>query len=655
MTRTGNPALDQAITQLNGTIAGLQARIRQLELNQRRPQLGNSSIDSGALTITSAGVPVLQVGQQDDGTFAVTSSSTVPPLPPSTPSVTSTTLGLQVTWDGFMNDGSLPLSDFTNVEIHISLTSGFTPSAADLHGTLSVPGNRLVTGLAPNTTYYVALVAQNMSGNPSSPSAQAQATTALVNTPHLAANAVNGAITQASYFGLNMVSDPFFTSAALNALRTADAYTTGSTVTWALGSGQAASSPASSGHPAQLALMPSTAPLWVNPGEQYWVSGTFTVTGACTLHVTIATNSGVAEVTQAVGGAGTYVVNGTVTIPGSSTSGYFRVSAVVTSGSTTVTFAAPVMQPATLFSPTIQGTDWITNASGAFYYGGTPGPNTLSVSVVPGTTSVFDPFGNQAFAGVTEYSPVIGGIYFAVNYSGLTQVVWCGSSQASWASQFTANSIQVSTSGTSITTIFQSLGGTVEIGALQSAGASTSIAYSNSLNLGFLPAGYLPMVIADNASITVTSSTATNCTTAISIPANDAQPKTCYRLSAWGTGTQGSTQQTLSFDLAAFGVTGGGTGFASTFVAANAGFTWNITGTAQVTSTGTGTAVVQFNFTILVKQSGASSSSTLSGGSTSSAATTTAAESIAFQAKWGSTTGAPTITCTGSLFERLGP
>lgn len=51
---------------------------------------------------------------------------------------------------------------------------------------------------------------------------------------------------------------------------------------------------------------------------------------------------------------------------------------------------------ATFTGSTFKGTDFILNASGLFFYSGTPASGNLILSVVPGTVSVNDPFGNSA-------------------------------------------------------------------------------------------------------------------------------------------------------------------------------------------------------------------------------------------------------------------
>jgi hypothetical protein len=118
-----------------------------------------------------------------------------------------------------------------------------------------------------------------------------------------------------------------------------------------------------------------------------------------------------------------------------------------------------VVQPAQLFSPTIEGTDWITNSSGSFYYTGVPAANNLAASVVPGLASVTDPTGlNEALPGFTTYVNA-GSVMYAINQSGENYTVFANTTMASWPSSVTMIGVGVATSGGSITNITQTFGG----------------------------------------------------------------------------------------------------------------------------------------------------------------------------------------------------
>ena len=102
-------------------------------------------------------------------------------LPPSTPTVAGTVQGIRVTWDGNNNAAeAYPPDAF--VEVHVSTTSGFTPSSSTLRGRLLGPGMFSVFGLVAGTTYYARLVGVDAYGNTTSPSTQASSTTGLTTT-----------------------------------------------------------------------------------------------------------------------------------------------------------------------------------------------------------------------------------------------------------------------------------------------------------------------------------------------------------------------------------------------------------------------------------------------------------------------------------------
>lgn len=207
-----------------------------------------------------------------------------------------------------------------------------------------------------------------------------------------AVNAVNVA---ANMFGLNMIADPTFSSSALNALRAASP-TSG---TWTLGSGTAEVT--QSNHTAVLYLTPPSG-LWLNPGEQYYLSVEVTASAAtgvaCGIGIENTAMSSSVNQTNDFAAAGTVAVSGVVTIPsGFGASGFIRLT--VTGSSTdaaTVTFANPVCQPAQL-----TGDNWVLNQNGLFIYAAAPASGNLVVSITP--TAGTDSFGNAYRANITVY------------------------------------------------------------------------------------------------------------------------------------------------------------------------------------------------------------------------------------------------------------
>jgi hypothetical protein len=158
-------------------MAGLEARIANLERGQRSGQLRYSTVDNGTLTFNDGdGNPTLVLGLQSDGTHALNATGdTVPDTPPSTPTLIPEIQALMVAWNGEMSDASTPLSDFQHVEVHSSADPAFTPDPTTLQGALATAGTFRIGGLQPGQPYYVALVTVNAAGNSSEPSAVAVA------------------------------------------------------------------------------------------------------------------------------------------------------------------------------------------------------------------------------------------------------------------------------------------------------------------------------------------------------------------------------------------------------------------------------------------------------------------------------------------------
>lgn len=137
---------------------------------------GSSTVTPTTVTVnTGSGTTV--VGLQGDGTVTSVDSGGTGPATPDTPTVAATVQGLTISWDGLLASAA-PKSNFLNVQVHMSLTSGFTPSTATQVSTLTTAGSVSVTGLTPGTVYYVKLVAVTTAGVASTPSAQVSGTAA---------------------------------------------------------------------------------------------------------------------------------------------------------------------------------------------------------------------------------------------------------------------------------------------------------------------------------------------------------------------------------------------------------------------------------------------------------------------------------------------
>lgn len=165
--------------------------------------------------------------------------------------------------------------------------------------------------------------------------------------------------------------------------------------------------------------------------------------------------------------------------------------------------------------------------------------------------------------------------------------------------------------------------------------------------------GDSPVTANDSTPLTATAATFTRITKNWTIPGGNSQTATTWRLSARFAGAQGSTAETLMFNITAFGVSIAQVGFPSTFCAISTGFVGRIVGEVQVNTPGS-VATITASFEVSIRQSGSSTESVLTGEQQSTTANTAINEDMFFNAEWGATTGAPTLTCSGSTIERLG-
>jgi hypothetical protein len=181
--------LAQTLQGLTAEIGKLAERQARLERGTRTNNLNNAAIDGSALLVKDTDGTVRQViGAQSDGTVTLTEINGPAGPVPSAPLVTPAPLGISITWDGTFAGGVSQPNDFDHVEVHVSGTSGFTPSSGTLMSTLPKAGTYTAVPLA-TVAQYVVLVAINRSGAASAPSDQESATPALIGSGDVTFNA----------------------------------------------------------------------------------------------------------------------------------------------------------------------------------------------------------------------------------------------------------------------------------------------------------------------------------------------------------------------------------------------------------------------------------------------------------------------------------
>jgi hypothetical protein len=125
----------------------------------------------------------------------------VAPAAPSTPTVTNYLGQLRIAWDGLTAAAGQMPPDFNRTDVHVSSTSGFTPSSATLVDSLSTAGVSYATATYASTRY-VKLIAYDNAGNASAPSGQASGSTQQV----VSADIFNGAVGSAKLADLAVIT-----------------------------------------------------------------------------------------------------------------------------------------------------------------------------------------------------------------------------------------------------------------------------------------------------------------------------------------------------------------------------------------------------------------------------------------------------------------
>jgi hypothetical protein len=170
--------------------------------------------------------------------------------------------------------------------------------------------------------------------------------------------------------------------------------------------------------------------------------------------------------------------------------------------------------------------------------------------------------------------------------------------------------------------------------------------------------GAVPATQTDITSRTVTQAVTTQLSGSFTIPANDANVGTQYRLKCSGFATWGATQQLLTLAELLGGTNINQVNFAAAAFAASTPLDYDAEFTLTVVTTGAGGTArallrAVFNINNAAVLTTNSATGVRQGGGI--AFNTTIARALQLNALWAATVGAPTITCDRTTFERIGP
>ena len=172
-------AAQRAIDDLTQAILRLQTRVDTLQKGGRGGQLANSSLEEGqVIEVRDDTGAVRRRWGWINGAVGEVTEGGDPVNAPSVPLLTPSLGGVRVTWDGLLAvDEEIP-ADFDHMAVHVSTSSGFTPSAATFVGNIrrAGEGGMLPVVPLPYVPHYVALVPVTTGGVQGVPSAEAVAT-----------------------------------------------------------------------------------------------------------------------------------------------------------------------------------------------------------------------------------------------------------------------------------------------------------------------------------------------------------------------------------------------------------------------------------------------------------------------------------------------
>jgi hypothetical protein len=165
---------------------------------------------------------------------------------------------------------------------------------------------------------------------------------------------------------------------------------------------------------------------------------------------------------------------------------------------------------------------------------------------------------------------------------------------------------------------------------------------------------------ADTTSNVFASATQGNLCTAYTIPAGEANyAGAAYELSCAGTGQQGTTQQTLAFQMLIGSVLGTVPTLGAVVFSTSQFFTYSLTMRLTCSDGVSGWwadlqgAVVESTANLIPGTAGQQPVAIAASNSAVHAASVSSAITVCIQAKWGSTTGAPTMTNNKTTFRKV--
>lgn len=319
---------------------------------------------------------------------------------------------------------------------------------------------------------------------------------------------------------------------------------------------------------------------------------------------------------------------------------------------------------------TFNGTNYIINANGAFFYSGTPAIGNLVASISNQNGGV-DPPHNNILAGNTTYF-FNGSVYIAQQCNGPSIIWWTAPTEnGTWTQigSVTGSPSQLSISGNAHANPVQIQGSLVSIDpyALLANQGSAPGGFSNFgtvyANANGVPAGVTD--VGANGTFPLTKAVQggnTNNTTSMNamftpfpITAFDSVNGTAYEIECGGHGTQAATTATtLNFQLFALGLawglsTDGGN------VPAGASFHWHFHGTLIIGGN-TNNSPGSFFGTMTISQAlaNAQGHSTAMDQQRANGVDPTAGGNVTLQAGWTSVVNTPTLVCTGATIKRIG-